>query len=66
MARVFKMFDPTTHVRADAPVGEALIGVGIDHGTEAGARAHYRRNEPACVACRNAAQAANRERREAQ
>ena len=36
------------------------------HGTEAGARAHYRRNEPACVACRNAAQAANRERREAQ
>lgn len=36
--RVFKMFDPTTHVRADAPVGEALIGVGIDHGTEAGAQ----------------------------
>lgn len=36
--RVFKMFDPTTHVRADAPMGEALIGVGIDHGTEAGAQ----------------------------
>jgi phage terminase large subunit-like protein len=36
--RVFKMFDPTTHVRADVPAGEALIGVGIDHGTEAGAQ----------------------------
>jgi len=36
--RVFKMFDPAQHVRADAPVGEALIGVGIDHGTEAGAQ----------------------------
>ena len=36
--RVFKMFDPAQHVKADAPVGEALIGVGIDHGTEAGAQ----------------------------
>ena len=35
----------------------------FSHGTEAGARAHYRRGEPACVACRNAAQSANRERR---
>lgn len=36
--RVFRMFDPAQHVRADVPAGEALIGVGIDHGTEAGAQ----------------------------
>jgi hypothetical protein len=36
--RVFKMFDPAVHVKADAPAGEALIGIGIDHGTEAGAQ----------------------------
>ena len=34
----------------------------FSHGTEAGARAHYRRGEPACVACRNAAAAVRRER----
>ena len=36
--RVFKMFDPATMVRPDPPTVEALIGVGIDHGTEAGAQ----------------------------
>ena len=36
--RVFKMFDPTRHVRDEAPAGEVLIGVGIDHGTESGAQ----------------------------
>jgi|APGre2960657404_1045060.scaffolds.fasta_scaffold41949_2 WhiB family redox-sensing transcriptional regulator len=34
----------------------------FEHGTEAGARAHYRRNEPVCVACRNAAAAVRRQR----
>lgn len=36
--RVFKQFDPAVHVRPDPPMGEALIGVGIDHGTETGAQ----------------------------
>ena len=36
------------------------------HGTEAGARAHNRRGEPACLSCRNAAAAADRNRRGAQ
>jgi WhiB family redox-sensing transcriptional regulator len=35
----------------------------FSHGTEAGARAHYRRGEPACPSCRNAAAAADRNRR---
>jgi WhiB family redox-sensing transcriptional regulator len=35
----------------------------FSHGTEAGARAHYRRGEPVCIACRNAAAAADRNRR---
>jgi len=36
--RVFRAFDPARHVKDEAPVGEVLIGVGIDHGTEAGAQ----------------------------
>jgi WhiB family redox-sensing transcriptional regulator len=36
----------------------------FEHGTEAGAKAHYRRNEPVCTACRNAANAARRHRDE--
>jgi len=35
----------------------------FEHGTEAGARSHYRRGEPVCPACRNAAAAADRNRR---
>lgn len=33
-----------------------------DHGTEAGARAHYRRREPLCDPCRRAANLAARQR----
>ena len=33
-----------------------------EHGTEAGARAHYRRGEKLCEACRRAANAAARQR----
>ena len=36
--RVFQMFDPSRHVKAEVPTGEALIGIGIDHGTEVGAQ----------------------------
>lgn len=36
--RVFKQFDPATMVRDEAPAGEALIGIGIDHGKESGAQ----------------------------
>ena len=35
----------------------------FSHGTEAGARAHHRRGESVCAACRNAAAAADRNRR---
>ena len=35
----------------------------FEHGTEAGARAHYRRGEPVCLSCRNASAAADRNRR---
>ena len=35
----------------------------FEHGTEAGARAHYRRGESVCIACRTAAAAADRRRR---
>jgi hypothetical protein len=36
--RVFRMFDPARHVKPEVPTGEAMIGIGIDHGTEAGAQ----------------------------
>jgi phage terminase large subunit-like protein len=36
--RVFPMFDPKLHVRDEAPAGDWLIGVGIDHGKESGAQ----------------------------
>lgn len=38
-------------------------GIYIPHGTEAGARAHNRRGEPPCLACRQAARAATARRR---
>ena len=36
--RVFPMFDPKRHVRDEAPAGDWLIGVGVDHGKESGAQ----------------------------
>jgi phage terminase large subunit-like protein len=36
--RVFPMFNPKTMVVDEAPVGEALLGIGVDHGRESGAQ----------------------------
>lgn len=36
--RVFPMFDAKIMVRDEAPVGEALLGIGVDHGRESGAQ----------------------------
>lgn len=36
--RVFAMFDPKIHVKDEAPEGNWLLGIGIDHGRESGAQ----------------------------
>lgn len=36
--RIFEGFDPEKHLSFDVPPGEVLIGVGFDHGTDAGSQ----------------------------